>query len=131
MAASNRHGTFGPDPRAESLARVEALLRDPDTTEFLLVTVPTIMAVSETERMAANLMASNISCRSLVLNQVMDPWEATPEGRAARRAEQQATLQALQGDPLLAGLELILAPHVNLEVRGPYALEYFGNQVWV
>ena len=47
-----------------------------------------------------------------------------------RRHDQARALAAIASDPELAALQLIKAPLLDLEVRGPAALNYFGGIVW-
>lgn len=46
------------------------LFRDPKSTQFIIVTIPTVMAVSESARLAKALNQENVPVRSLVVNQV-------------------------------------------------------------
>ena len=57
---------------------LEDLLTDPSKAEFVVVTVPTAMAVAETERLVSSLASSGIAVRHVVLNQVMPPPPAPP-----------------------------------------------------
>ena len=51
-----------------------ALFRNADSTQFIIVTIPTVMAVSESGRLAKALRAESVPVRSLVVNQVMLPY---------------------------------------------------------
>jgi anion-transporting ArsA/GET3 family ATPase len=55
-------------PRPQEEAR--QLFRNPDTTEFVIVTIPTIMAVSESGRLAQSLREEGVPLHTLVVNQV-------------------------------------------------------------
>lgn len=47
-----------------------ALFRNPDTTEFVIVTIPTVMAVAESGRLAKALRSESIPVKSILINQV-------------------------------------------------------------
>jgi arsenite-transporting ATPase len=133
-------GLFGKkqeeDPTVAKLdalkARMEeakALFRNPDTTEFVVVTIPTIMAAAESARLATTLHQEGVPVKTLVVNQVIQE-DATQTYLDTRRKDQQKALQRVQDDPNLSSLEIIISPLFDLEVRGLPALRYFGSQVW-
>jgi anion-transporting ArsA/GET3 family ATPase len=51
------------------------LFRNPASTEFVIVTIPTIMAVSESSRLASSLRQEGVPLRTIVINQVSS-WAA-------------------------------------------------------
>lgn len=111
------------------MAEARDLFRNASTTEFVIVTIPTIMAASESCRLAAALRKENVPIKTIVINQVVSQT-ATDRFLNARRADQQRALAHLREDPGLASLQLIQGPLFDLEVRGLAALMYFGNVVW-
>lgn len=138
-------GMFGgeedPDPDAdleELRARIERLrdvLRDPDRTDFRVVTIPEEMSVVESERLVARLDEFGIPVNTLVVNRVMervsdvadvDPeWIVEPDPGGcefcARRWEvQQAALR--QATDLFRGRDVKRVPLLAKEVRGEAAL---------
>ncbi len=52
------------------MEEAKQLFRNADTTEFVIVTIPTVMAASESARLAKSLRVENIPLRSIVINQV-------------------------------------------------------------
>ena len=129
----------GPDADLEELrTRIERLrdvLRDPDRTDFRVVTIPEEMSVVESERLVARLDEFEIPVNTLVVNRVMervsdvadvDPeWivEPDPENCAfcARRWEvQQAALR--EATDLFRGRDVKRVPLLAKEVRGEAAL---------
>ena len=59
-------------PRAGPQARMEqarAVFRDAESTEFVVVTIPTVMAAAESVRLAAALRAEKVPVRALLVNQ--------------------------------------------------------------
>ena len=54
-------------------ARMEearALFRNPETTEFVIVTIPTVMAAAESARLAKALRTEQVPVKSILINQV-------------------------------------------------------------
>ena len=54
-------------------ARMEearALFRNPETTEFVIVTIPTVMAAAESAMLAQALRTEQVPVKSILINQV-------------------------------------------------------------
>jgi len=111
------------------LADARDLFRNKETTEFVIVTIPTIMAMSESCRLAASLKKENVPVKTIVVNQTVQE-NATDKLLKARRADQRRALDHLNEDPGLRSLQLIEGPLFDLEVRGVPALQYFASVVW-
>jgi hypothetical protein len=97
------------------MAEARDVFRNPATTEFVIVTIPTAMAAAESIRLAKALRREQVPIRTLVLNQVLQPG-LREKYLATRRADQQRALERLRADPQLAALQLIEAPLFDLEV---------------
>ncbi|KAK9820634.1 hypothetical protein WJX81_000579 [Elliptochloris bilobata] len=139
-AADTVKGLFGvkkeEDSAVQRLERLQArmeqaraVFRDAEATEFVVVTIPTVMAAAESVRLAAALKKEQVPVHALLVNQVVQE-SATQRFLAQRRRDQQRALQLLRDDPGLRELQVTEAPLVDLEVRGVPALMYFGGQVW-
>ena len=106
------------------------LFRDPKQTEFVIATVPTQLAVSESRRLLAALRADGVPCKRIVVNQIV----SAKDGDAfvsARVRDQERALALLDADMGgIAQLPRATAPMLDLEVRGLPALRYFGDLVW-
>ena len=144
-------GMFGggdddPDPSAdldelrERIERLRSVLRDPEKTDFRVVTIPEEMSVAESERLVARLDEFGIPVNTLVVNRVMegvgdvtggseaaiDPeWVVEPNPDTcefcARRWEvQQDALR--RATDLFRGREVKRVPLLAKEVRGEAAL---------
>jgi len=111
------------------MAEARDLFRNESSTEFVIVTIPTMMAASESSRLAAALKKDSIPVNKIVVNQVLQD-NATERLLATRRADQQRALTHMREDPGLRELQVIQGPLIDLEVRGVPALMYYGNQVW-
>lgn len=49
---------------------VKELFRNKEATEFVVATIPTMLAVNESERLLRSLRKDNIPCKRMVVNQV-------------------------------------------------------------
>jgi arsenite/tail-anchored protein-transporting ATPase len=52
------------------MAKARDLFRNADTTEFIIVTIPTAMAAAESCRLASALRKESIPLNTIVINQV-------------------------------------------------------------
>ncbi|PSR86576.1 Arsenical pump-driving ATPase [Actinidia chinensis var. chinensis] len=114
----------------ERMAKVRELFRDSETTEFLIVTIPTIMAIRESSRLCASLKKENVPVQRLIVNQVLPPSASNCNFCTMRRKDQMRTLDMIRNDSELASLALIQAPLVDAEIRGVPALKFMGDMVW-
>jgi arsenite/tail-anchored protein-transporting ATPase len=53
----------------DSVQMVKDLFRDADQTEFVIATIPTVLGVNESARLAASLKRDSIPCRRIIVNQ--------------------------------------------------------------
>ena len=70
---------------------VRTLFRNKDTTEFIIVTIPTVLGVSESGRLLQSLRDEDVPCKRLIVNQVLkvnvdDYKSAAAEARDAQDA---------------------------------------------
>ncbi|KAK9283390.1 hypothetical protein L1049_011632 [Liquidambar formosana] len=114
----------------ERMVKVRELFRDTDSTEFVIVTIPTVMAVSESSRLRASLKKENVPVKRLVVNQVLPPSASDCKFCAMKRKDQMRALDMIQNDAELSNLTLIQAPLVDVEIRGVPALKFLGDIVW-
>ncbi|CAL5365559.1 unnamed protein product [Camellia sinensis] len=114
----------------ERMLKVRELFRDTDSTEFVIVTIPTVMAVSESSRLRASLKKENVPVKRLIVNQVLPPSSSDCKFCAMKRKDQTRALDMIRSDPELSGLILVEAPLVDVEIRGVPALRFLGDMVW-
>ena len=112
----------------ERMEEARALFRDPETTEFVIVTIPTVMAVTESGRLARALAAEDVPVRRIVVNQRI-PETAAEKFIATKSRDQTRALQLFR-EGTMGDLEVVTAPLLDLEVRGVGGLRYFGGIVW-
>ncbi|XVE75381.1 hypothetical protein DITRI_Ditri12bG0089900 [Diplodiscus trichospermus] len=114
----------------ERMVKVRELFRDTDSTEFVIVTIPTVMAVSESSRLRASLKKENVPVSRLIVNQILPPSASDCKFCAVKRKDQMRALDMISNDPELSSLKLIQSPLVDMEIRGVPALKFMGDIVW-
>ncbi|KAJ3700561.1 hypothetical protein LUZ61_004266 [Rhynchospora tenuis] len=114
----------------ERMVKVRELFRDTGSTEFIIVTIPTVMAISESSRLCASLKKEQVPVKRLVVNQVLPPSASDCKFCAMKRKDQMRALDMIKSDSELNSLNLIQAPLVDVEIRGVPALRFLGDIVW-
>ncbi|XP_058741281.1 ATPase GET3B-like [Vicia villosa] len=114
----------------ERMIKVRELFRDTDATEFVIVTIPTVMAVSESSRLSASLKKESVPVKRLIVNQILPPSASDCKFCAVKRKDQTRALDMIQSDPELSTLSMIQAPLVDVEIRGVPALKFLGDIIW-
>ncbi|XP_047970198.1 ATPase GET3B-like isoform X2 [Salvia hispanica] len=114
----------------QRMIKVRELFRDTNSTEFVIVTIPTVMAINESSRLTASLKKERVPVKRLVVNQVLPPSASDCKFCAMKRKDQTRALSMIESDPELSGLTTIQAPLVDVEIRGVPALQFLGDMVW-
>ena len=107
----------------QTVQRIQALLRDPDRCEFVVVTIPEVMAVAETRRLVDDLARLKVPVGHLILNRVVpSDSECCPFCRERRRGQQGPLREIRQSFSELTSFELLERPH---HVKGITRLKEF------
>ncbi|KAK2457655.1 P-loop containing nucleoside triphosphate hydrolase superfamily protein [Trifolium repens] len=114
----------------ERMIKVRDLFRDTDSTEFVIVTIPTVMAVNESSRLSASLKKESVPVKRLIVNQILPPSASDCKFCAVKRKDQTRALDVIRSDPELSSLLMIQAPLVDVEIRGVPALKFLGDIIW-
>lgn len=114
----------------EKMAKVRDLFRDTETTEFVIVTIPTAMAVSESSRLCASLKKEKVPVRKLIVNQVLPPSQSDCKFCAVKRKDQMRAFDMINKDQELSSLKMVEAPLSDVEIRGVPALKFMGDIIW-
>ncbi|KAM3398895.1 hypothetical protein P3S68_002411 [Capsicum galapagoense] len=114
----------------ERMAKVRDLFHDSATTEFIIVTIPTVMAINKSSRLCASLKKETVPVRRLIVNQILPPSTSECKFCLMRRKDQMRALDMITKDPELASLKIIQAPLVDVEIRGVAGLKFMGDLVW-
>jgi arsenite-transporting ATPase len=94
---------------------VKALFRDEKTTEFVIVTIPTVLGISESGRLLGELRKEKVPVSRIVINQIVQvSGEGFKERVADLTAKETALTEAIAelndaGSPLTEALESMLA----------------------
>uniref|UniRef100_A0A0E0KRG5 ArsA/GET3 Anion-transporting ATPase-like domain-containing protein n=1 Tax=Oryza punctata TaxID=4537 RepID=A0A0E0KRG5_ORYPU len=112
------------------MGRATKLFHDPQSVEFVIVTIPTVMAVNESSRFHASLKKDGVLVRRLVVNQLLPSSESDCRFWASKRKEETRALNMISNDCELGGLKLIKAQLLDVEPRGVPGLKFFGDAVW-
>ncbi|CAH2072109.1 unnamed protein product [Thlaspi arvense] len=118
------------DQLRERMEKVRNVFRNVDTTEFVIVTIPTVMAINESSRLHASLRKENVPVHRLIVNQLLPESESDCKFCSMRRKEQTRVLGIIQNDTELSGLKLIQSPLLDAEIRGVPALKFMGDLIW-
>ncbi|XP_074355496.1 ATPase GET3B-like [Apium graveolens] len=114
----------------ERMVKVRELFRDRKTTEFVIVTIPTVMAISESSRLHFSLKKEKVPVQRLIVNQILPPSATDCKFCATRRKDQMRALEMIRSDPELASLMVLKAELTDVEIRGVPALKFFGDMIW-
>lgn len=114
----------------ERMIKVRDLFRDTESTEFVIVTIPTVMAINESSRLRSSLKKENVPVKRLVVNQVLPPSASDCKFCAMKRKDQTRALDLIETDPELSTLTVVKAPLVDIEIRGIPALQFLGDILW-
>ncbi|CAN6849156.1 unnamed protein product [Brassica oleracea var. botrytis] len=118
------------DQLKERMEKVRNVFRGVDTTEFVIVTIPTVMAINESSRLHASLRKENVPVQRLIVNQLLPDSQSDCKFCSVRRKEQTRVLGLIQKDTELSGLKLIQSPLLDAEIRGVPALKFMGDLIW-
>lgn len=114
----------------ERMVKVRELFRDRKTTEFVIVTIPTVMAISESSRLHSSLKKEKVPVQRLIVNQILPPSATECKFCATRRKDQMRALEMIRSDRELASLMVMKAELTDVEIRGVPALKFFGDMIW-
>ena len=130
----NKDKKKGQDPQ-ESLKQLQKrvkiaqkLLTDPEKTEFIPVTIPTLMSIWETDRLIAALREYNIASKRIIINQINPKNESC--AFCMKRNSQQLELiedfkQLYEDDFQIKTIEMF-----NTELRGAEMLKKLGQDIF-
>ncbi|KAG5185535.1 anion-transporting ATPase-like domain-containing protein [Tribonema minus] len=108
------------------MMELQELFRDQERSEFVVVTIPSMLAVAESERLVRQLREQEVPVEHMVINKVITA--ETSEGYVQRLTKGQAKgvrqLEALARD---SGIALTRVPMFDAEVRGVYGLRAMAS----
>lgn len=114
----------------DKMIELSELFRDPERAEFVVVTIPTVLAVEESKRLIQKLWDEGIWVRHVIVNQVLpesDDSTVTKYLNQVRKGQAKEISFATERIADEYGLSVSLVPRFDTEVRGVYALEALSN----
>ena len=115
------------DNLKKHVTKVQELFRDPIATEFMIVTIPTIMAANESSRLAEQLKIEGINVNEVIINQIM-PDNIDCKYCHVRAKNQNENLKFMK--ILFEKYNITEIPFFDKEVRGVEALSSMGKSVF-
>jgi len=113
----------------QQMRELQALLHDPAVSEFCIVTIPTALALAESERLLHSLREQGIACRRGVLNRLIAP-DANEAYLEQMTKGQQVCLAELEDLAARADVSLTRVPFFDVEVRAVYGLRALGSSLF-
>jgi arsenite-transporting ATPase len=109
---------------------IKTTLKDEEQTQFVVVTIPTMLAVEESKRLVKSLKLQEIRVSTLLCNQVIDP-NADEKYLRTRSKGQQVSLELLKrfigSTSMKQSFEVTEVPFLDTEVTGIYGLRFFSR----
>ena len=107
---------------------LEELFSDESKSEFVIVTIPTSLAVTESGRLLTELASSGkMQVKNVVVNQIVR--EDNDKFYSVAAAAQKIVLDGLGGFCDEKGVSIKKVDYLNEEPRGAYGLKYLGDQL--
>lgn len=107
------------------LERMQKALKDPKQTQFVVVSIPTALAVAESNRLVDSLRTENIRVSAIVCNQVV-AQDAGLRYMDARRRSQRSSIMALEVSKPTS-TSICTVPYFDTEITGIYGLRFFAS----
>ncbi|GAB5357835.1 hypothetical protein AAMO2058_000408700, partial [Amorphochlora amoebiformis] len=112
----------------KSMEKVTSLLKNNEQTQFCIVTIPTQLAVAETERLVSALAKEGIAVNHIIANQVLDSGGEGQNAYLTRISrEQQIMLDRVDDVAQREALNVVKVPYFDAEVRSVFGLKVLGD----
>jgi arsenite-transporting ATPase len=108
------------------MKELQALLKDPKTTEFVIVSIPTYLSLTESERLLGALRDQGIAVRRGVVNRMLSASDAEGTYLAQLSKGQAACLRELRELAERAAVDVTEVPYFDTECRAIYGLRALG-----
>lgn len=109
-----------------TMAKVRDLFTDEVQTEFIVATIPNMMAIAESKRLVDELRREHVPVRHLFVNHCQ-PENSGCEFCSVRHKEQAANLKYIRSE--FSGLQIATVQSFDREIRGAAALRAMGSQL--
>ena len=115
------------------VAKLKRTLQNPALTQFVVVTIPTTLAVAESKRLVESLQKEKIKVSSILCNQILTedlgPAYVGTRQRAQRRCIEvinRAAAAITSGSEGYPSIEVTEVPYIDTEVTGATLNRYFA-----
>lgn len=106
--------------------RVKEFFQDSAHTEFVVVTIPTIMSINESQRLVEQLKVQEIAVENIVVNQIM-PENSDCSFCMNRAKNQESNLEYIRNN--FTKYHLTEVPYFDHEIRGKEYLQKMGESL--
>lgn len=112
------------------MLELQDLFRDEAKSEFVVVTIPSVLAVAETERLVGQLREQEVPVKHIVVNKVVE--EEVQSGYVQRLSKGQASgvAELEEVTKKAAGVSLTKVPYFDVEVRNVYGLRFMAQTLF-
>jgi len=110
------------------MIELQSLFTDPERTSFVVVAIPTQLALDETRRLLTQLEEEDVRAGMVVVNRIIDPSRAS-ESVKALMSTQGASLERLEALARKESLAITRIPYMDREVQGIYGLKYLATSL--
>lgn len=119
----------GVDRLRKNMGELKELVADGSRTQFVIVTVPTGLAMAESERLAKSLKQDGVALNNLIVNQVVPEGEGTAFVNRVV-SEQVICLKQVVDICQQWGIATVRVPFFDTEVRGVYGLRAMASALF-
>ena len=113
----------------DKMVQLSELFCDPERTEFVVVTIATVLAVEESKRLIERLWDDGIWVRHVVINQIVPAGNSDTVAKYLAKVRQGQAKEISFATEVLGdeyGLAVSTVPRFDSEVRGVYGLGALG-----
>jgi arsenite/tail-anchored protein-transporting ATPase len=111
---------------SSNIYRAHALITDKDKTEFIIVTIPDLMAIEETKRLVISLYSAGVKVNNIVINNIQSNLDC--EFCRARRNHQNRYISMV--DTMYPSINRIYMPLFAEDINGMGYLKAFENMLF-
>ncbi|KAL1520168.1 hypothetical protein AB1Y20_023638 [Prymnesium parvum] len=114
----------------DRVAELQRLLTEPEVTDFVIVGIPSRLAVAECARLLSALVEQGVAVNHLVVNQIITSGSTTAYIDRLK-AEQRRAMRAVDGGTsALSSLQMSRVPYFNMEMRGVFPLKFLAAKAY-
>jgi arsenite/tail-anchored protein-transporting ATPase len=119
----------------KQMERLQSIFVDSKESEFIVVTIPTDLAVAESQRLLTSLRDSRVSVRRVIVNQMIPAQKSSTDDGVANaylnriKRGQKMSIDKLTNLATSSKVDFIQVPYFDTEVRTVYGLRVLANSI--